>query len=60
MEEVLLAYGLKVADIYSATTDFGPDVKRIFRNEIPLPSLWCIPHLLNRVLADAIGTSIFI
>ncbi len=55
IEDVLCEFGLNIEDVRSATTDGGSDVKKCFSTFMCDHWIWCIPHLINRALVDALG-----
>jgi hypothetical protein len=53
---VLAEYDLTLDDFFSATSDSGSDVKRLFTVLFPGARWsWCIPHCLNVALKEAFG-----
>ncbi|CAM9556615.1 unnamed protein product, partial [Ectocarpus sp. 6 AP-2014] len=58
LKSVLEEYDLNVSMIFSATSDAGSDVKRLC--DVLLPGLWewCVCHMLNCALVEAIGTHV--
>jgi hypothetical protein len=55
---VLQEYLLDVDEhVAGATSDAGPDIRRLCDKKLPGSWDWCICHLINAALADAFGTS---
>ncbi|POM66531.1 Hypothetical protein PHPALM_17592 [Phytophthora palmivora] len=52
---LLRDFGLTVKDVFGATIDKGPDVKRMLESDLSLRWEWCIPHRTNASTKTAFG-----
>lgn len=57
-ESALAEHGLTGDDIFSSTSDSGSDIKRMFDHLFEAEWAWCVPHMANRALADAVRTHV--
>lgn len=55
LKGVLKEHRLDITDIYSATSDSGSDIKRLLSVLLPGEWAWCVPHMANRALIEAMG-----
>ena len=53
LKGVLKEHRLNLTDIYSATSDSGSDIKRLLSVLLPGEWAWCVPHMANRALIEA-------
>ena len=58
VQSVLEEYELNTEDIRASTTDGGSDVRRCCTQLIGEHWVWCIAHLMNRALVDALGMNV--
>ena len=54
-KNAIATYNLDLSDIYCSTSDKGPDVYCAITKKMCIDHIWCLSHLLNRVLASSIG-----
>ncbi|OWZ00332.1 hypothetical protein PHMEG_00028498 [Phytophthora megakarya] len=52
---LLRDFGLTTNDFFGATSDKGPDVRRMLESELKLKWEWCVPHLTNASTKLAFG-----
>ncbi|KAI9907018.1 hypothetical protein PsorP6_003772 [Peronosclerospora sorghi] len=59
LRDILGEFGIRIKDISGSTSDGGSDVKRAMTSlDDSKPWEWCIPHMTNRAVQDAFGTSL--
>ena len=56
LKGVLEEHRLNLTDICSATSDSGSDIKRLLPVLLPGEWAWCISHIANCALIEAMGT----
>ena len=52
---ILHEFGLSISQVYSATTDAGPDVRCMADKLMQVKWEWCVPHMLCKAVQEACG-----
>ena len=55
--DILNDYELSTANVLTATTDGGSDIKRLIEKKLFVAREWCLPHLIHLAVQDAFGVS---
>ncbi|CAM9821307.1 unnamed protein product, partial [Sphacelaria rigidula] len=58
VREVLSEYDLGESDRFGTVTDAASDVRRLCVKVMKVSWEWCMPHMLNRALVEAFGTTV--